>query len=110
MFLFLQRVSFAFFSFFLIQPKIDEDHPSWLLLRIRNFDPQFYTIKASENNLSMPEQLTDGRWILGFPNAKACEEAQLAILNEVTKLRSAVEYILAPLLQKDHGLAVDTGN
>ncbi|WJX11443.1 hypothetical protein P8452_02058 [Trifolium repens] len=91
-------------------PKIDEDHPSWLLLRIRNFDPQFYTIKASENNLSMPEQLTDGRWILGFPNAKACEEAQLAILNEVTKLRSAVEYILAPLLQKDHGLAVDTGS
>ncbi|WJX17887.1 hypothetical protein P8452_07748 [Trifolium repens] len=91
-------------------PKIDEDHPSWLLLRIRNFDPRFYTIKARENNLSMPEQLTDGRWILGFPNAKACEEAQLTILNEVTKLRSAVEYILAPLLQKDHGLAVDTGS
>ncbi|KAK2400915.1 protein TRANSPARENT TESTA [Trifolium repens] len=90
-------------------PKIDEDHPSWLLLRIRNFDPRFYTIKARENNLSMPEQLTDGRWILGFPNAKACEEAQLTILNEVTKLRSAVEYILAPLLQKDHGLAVVTG-
>ncbi|CAJ2672799.1 unnamed protein product [Trifolium pratense] len=91
-------------------PKIEVDHPSWLLLRIRNFDPRFYTIKARENNLSMPDQLKDGRWILGFPNAKACEEAQLAILNEVTKQRSAVEYILDPLLQKDLGLAVDKGS
>ena len=94
----------------MIQPKIDEDHPSWLLLRIRNFDPQFSTIKARNNNLSMSDHLADGRWTLGFPNAKACEEAQLAILNEVTKQRSAVEYVLAPLLQNDLGLAVDKGS
>ncbi|XP_027367126.1 protein TRANSPARENT TESTA 9-like isoform X2 [Abrus precatorius] len=86
-------------------PKIDEDHPSWLHLRIREFDPQFYTIKARRNHLSMPDQLADGRWTLGFPNAKACEEAQLAILNEITKQRSAVEYMLAPLLQYDLELA-----
>lgn len=96
--------SFALFSC-LIQPKIDEDHPSWLHLRIREFDPQFYTIKARGNHLSMPhDHLADGRWTLGFPNAKACEEAQLAILNEITKQRSAVEYVLAPLLQDDLGL------
>ncbi|CAL5207451.1 unnamed protein product [Lathyrus oleraceus] len=88
-------------------PKIDEDHPSWLLLRIRNFDPQFYTIKVREDNLSMADHLADGRWTLGFPNEKACKEAQFAILNEVTKQRSAVEYMLAPLLQNDLGLAVD---
>ncbi|XP_027189779.1 protein TRANSPARENT TESTA 9-like isoform X2 [Cicer arietinum] len=90
-------------------PKIDEDHPSWLHLRIRNFDPQFYTIKARDNNLSKPDHLADGRWTLGFPNEKACEEAQLAILNEVTKQRSAVEYMLAPLLQNDLGLAIHKG-
>ncbi|KAI5396047.1 hypothetical protein KIW84_062302 [Lathyrus oleraceus] len=91
-------------------PKIDEDHPSWLLLRIRNFDPQFYTIKVREDNLSMADHLADGRWTLGFPNEKACKEAQFAILNEVTKQRSAVEYMLAPLLQNDLGLAVDKGS
>lgn len=85
----------------MIQPKIDEDHPSWLHLQIREFDPQFYSIKTRGNHLSMPDHLADGRWALGLPNARACEEAQLAILNEITKQRSAVEYMLAPLLQDD---------
>ncbi|KAJ1385795.1 CLEC16A/TT9, N-terminal [Sesbania bispinosa] len=88
-----------------LRPKIDEDHPSWLHLRIREFDPQFYTIKTRGNHLSMPDHLTDGRWTLGFPDARACEEARLAILNEITKQRSAVEYVLAPLLHNDLGLA-----
>ncbi|KAK7278721.1 hypothetical protein RJT34_23757 [Clitoria ternatea] len=86
-------------------PRIDEDHPSWLHLRIREFDPHFYTSKARGNSLSMHDHLTDGRWTLGFPNTKACEEAHLAILNEITKQRSAVEYTFAPLLQCDLGLA-----
>lgn len=87
-------------------PTIDEDHSSWLNLRIREFDPQFYSInKARGNHLSMPEHSADGRWTLGFPNARACEEAQLAILNEIAKQRSAAEYMLAPLLQQDLGLA-----
>ncbi|XP_058771275.1 protein TRANSPARENT TESTA 9-like isoform X3 [Vicia villosa] len=91
-------------------PKIDEDHSSWLLLRIRNFDPRYYTIKARDNNLSMADHLADGRWTLGFPNEKACKEAQFAILNEVTKQRSAAEYMLAPLLQNDLGLSGDKGS
>ncbi|XP_040863704.1 protein TRANSPARENT TESTA 9 isoform X6 [Glycine max] len=86
-------------------PKIDEDHPSWLHLQIREFDPQFYSTKARGNHLSMPDHLADGRWTLGFPNARACEEAHLVILNEITKQRSAVEYMLAPLLQDDLELA-----
>ncbi|XP_017407029.1 protein TRANSPARENT TESTA 9-like isoform X2 [Vigna angularis] len=87
-------------------PKIDEQHSSWLHLRIREFDPQFYSIKGRGNQLSMPDHYwADGRWTLGFPNARACEEAQLAILNEMGKQRSAVEYMLAPLLEDDFGLA-----
>ncbi|KAK7268074.1 hypothetical protein RIF29_20760 [Crotalaria pallida] len=86
-------------------PQKDEDHPSWLHLRIREFDPQFYSNKGTGNHLSMPDHLVDGRWTLGFPNAKACEEARLAILNEITKLRSAVGYMLTPLLQNDLGTA-----
>ncbi|XP_057423572.1 protein TRANSPARENT TESTA 9-like isoform X2 [Lotus japonicus] len=88
-----------------LRPKIDEDHPSWLHLRIREFGPQFYTIKTRGNPLNMPDHSADGKWTLGFTDAKACEEARLAILNEITKQRSAVEYVLAPLLQNDPGLA-----
>ncbi|KAK7392665.1 hypothetical protein VNO78_21109 [Psophocarpus tetragonolobus] len=82
-------------------PKIEKDHPSWLLLRIREFNPQFYSIKARGNHLNVPDPLADGRWTLGFPNERACEEAQLAILNQITKQRSAVEYMLAPFLHDD---------
>lgn len=88
-----------------MQPTIDQNHPSWLHLRIREFDPQFYTLEARGNHLSMPDHLADGRWTLGFPDAKACEDAQLAILSEIAKQRSAVEVILAPLLHYDLGLA-----
>ncbi|KAL9319352.1 hypothetical protein ACSQ67_015869 [Phaseolus vulgaris] len=92
-------------------PKIDEEHSSWLHLRIREFDPQFYSMKARRNHLSMPDDHTaDGRWTLGFPNARACEEAQLAILNEMGKQRSAVEYMLAPLLEDDFGLAENSAS
>ncbi|XP_020974575.1 uncharacterized protein LOC107630514 isoform X3 [Arachis ipaensis] len=86
-------------------PTIDKDHPSWLHLRVREFNPKLYATKAKGNHLSMPDHFVDGRWILGFPDAKACKDAHLAILREITKQRSAVEAILAPLLNYDLGLA-----
>uniref|UniRef100_A0A2N9FWI1 FPL domain-containing protein n=1 Tax=Fagus sylvatica TaxID=28930 RepID=A0A2N9FWI1_FAGSY len=57
-------------------PKIDKDHPSWLHLRIREFDPRFNTSKAISNHLKMSNHVADGRWTIGFPNAKACEAAR----------------------------------
>ncbi|QCE05144.1 Uncharacterized protein family FPL [Vigna unguiculata] len=85
-------------------PKIDEKHSSWLHVGIREFDPQFYSMKGREKHASMGDDWADGRWTLGFPNARACEEAQLAILNEMGKQRSALQYMLAPLLEDDFGL------
>lgn len=93
-----------FFVSGLVQPKIDEDHPSWLRLRIREFDAKFYTIKGRGSNSNLPESVPDGRWTLGFPDTKACESAKQTIMNEITKQRSAVEDILSPLLQYDLGL------
>jgi len=87
-----------------MQPKIDEKHSSWLHVGIREFDPQFYSMKGREKHASMGDDWADGRWTLGFPNARACEEAQLAILNEMGKQRSALQYMLAPLLEDDFGL------
>ncbi|OMO68546.1 hypothetical protein COLO4_29595 [Corchorus olitorius] len=83
-----------------LSPKIDEDHPTWLHLRIREFYPKFLTAKGKQSKVSNPA--VDGRWTLGFPSAKACETARLLILEEASKQRSSVESILAPLLQDDY--------
>ncbi|KAI4300574.1 hypothetical protein L6164_033936 [Bauhinia variegata] len=91
-------------------PEIDKDHPSWLHLRIRDFDPWFYKTKGRGSHLSPSDHVADGRWTLGFPNAKACEAAQLTIMNEIAKQRSAVENILTPIFQNDFGLAESRGD
>ncbi|GAV57330.1 FPL domain-containing protein [Cephalotus follicularis] len=92
-------------------PKIDEEHPSWLHLRIREFDPKFDTSKTKGYHLKVSNPAGDGRWTLGFPDAKACEAARLLILAETCKQRSFVESILAPLLNDDYlGSLSDSGN
>lgn len=48
-------------------------------------------------------QVADGRWTIGFPNAKACGTARLAIVEETSKQRSSVRNALGPLLQNDYG-------
>lgn len=50
----------------------------------------------------MSNHLADGRWVLGFPDEKACEAARLLILEEARKQRSSVESLLSPLLSNDY--------
>ncbi|XP_015898856.3 protein TRANSPARENT TESTA 9 isoform X1 [Ziziphus jujuba] len=85
-----------------LDPKIDEAHPTWLHLRIREFDPKFVQSKIKGHRSEMSSHLADGRWILGFPSNKACEAAQLLILEEIRKQRSSVESLLSPLLRNYH--------
>ncbi|XP_050114476.1 protein TRANSPARENT TESTA 9-like isoform X2 [Malus sylvestris] len=80
-------------------PKIDEDHPTWLHLQIREFEPKLYKSRVRGHRSGKSNHVADGRWTLGFPNAKACEAARLSILEETRKQRSSVESVLAPLLQ-----------
>ncbi|WCJ34208.1 Protein TRANSPARENT TESTA 9 [Euphorbia peplus] len=83
-----------------LHPKIDADHPTWLHLRIREFDPRISnTSKAKDNKSKGSNHSTDGRWTLGFPSAVACEAARVTILEEVNKQRSSVRRALAPLLE-----------
>ncbi|XP_038719576.1 protein TRANSPARENT TESTA 9-like isoform X2 [Tripterygium wilfordii] len=84
-----------------LSPKIDEGHPTWLHLRIREFDTMF---DASNKGFcsKMSNDTSDGRWTLGFSTAKACEAAQLLILRETSKQRSATARMLAPLLNSSH--------
>ncbi|KAK9289690.1 hypothetical protein L1049_007848 [Liquidambar formosana] len=83
----------------LSQPKKDENHPTWLHLQIREFDPKFDTSKSRGHHLSDSNHVADGKWTLGFSNAEACEAARLLILKETSKQRSSVNNLLAPLLQ-----------
>ncbi|KAL6273342.1 hypothetical protein ACE6H2_024034 [Prunus campanulata] len=86
-----------------LNPKVDEDHPTWLHLQIREFEPKLHKIKVRGHQSSgMSNHVADGRWTLGFSNAKACEAARLLILEEIRKQRSSVESILAPLLQDSY--------
>ena len=80
------------------QPKIDEVHPTWLHLRIREFNPKFAAkqIKGSHSNMS--RHGADGKWTLGFQNAEACEAAQSLILEETRRQRTEVESLLSPVL------------
>ncbi|EXC01921.1 hypothetical protein L484_018833 [Morus notabilis] len=84
-----------------LSPKIDEVHPIWLHLRIREFDPKFVSNKKKGYHSNMPSHVADGKWTLGFQDAKACEAARLLILEEIRKQRSNVESLLSPLLHND---------
>ncbi|GAB4833270.1 hypothetical protein Ancab_031517 [Ancistrocladus abbreviatus] len=82
-----------------LSPKIDENHPTWLHLQIREFNPK-HADKRSNQNSSNNE--VDGRWTLGFPDAEACEAARLLIAQETCKQRSYVESLLAPFLYDNY--------
>ncbi|XP_062112532.1 protein TRANSPARENT TESTA 9-like isoform X2 [Humulus lupulus] len=84
-----------------LSPKIDDIHPTWLHLRIREFDPIFFTNIIKGSHSSMSSHGTDGKWTLGFQNADACEAARFLILKETRKQRSKVESLLSPLLHND---------
>ncbi|KAL9428200.1 hypothetical protein AB3S75_030229 [Citrus x aurantiifolia] len=88
-----------------LRPTIDEDHPTWLHLWIREFDPRSKARKSQGCNSHVSNSAVDGRWTLGFPSAKGCEIARLLLLEETYKQRSFIKSLLAPLLQKN-----DPGN
>ncbi|KAL9425429.1 hypothetical protein AB3S75_032394 [Citrus x aurantiifolia] len=88
-----------------LRPTIDEDHPTWLHLWIREFDPRSKASKSRGCNSHVSNSSVDGRWTLGFPSAKSCEIARLLILEKTYKQRSFIKSLLAPLLQKN-----DPGN
>ncbi|GMH09989.1 hypothetical protein Nepgr_011830 [Nepenthes gracilis] len=82
-----------------LSPKVEESHPTWLHLRIREFNPK-HLDKRGHQNANNHE--ADGRWTLGFPDADACEAARLLIAQETCKQRSFVESLLAPFLHDNY--------
>ncbi|GAB2272129.1 hypothetical protein Dimus_006949 [Dionaea muscipula] len=80
-------------------PKIEDGRPTWLHLRVREFNPYHMDQKTHPNGSNGE---IDGRWTLGFPDAEACEAARLLISEETCKQRSSVENLLATFLFEDY--------
>lgn len=81
-------------------PKVDEDHPKWLHLRIRSpHSPTTDIAKVGGGGVRpRSRRLVDGRWTLAFPDEKTCKYAQEAVLEEIDIQRLAVQQVLEPLL------------
>ncbi|KAK6944100.1 hypothetical protein RJ641_025202 [Dillenia turbinata] len=82
-----------------LRPIMDENHRTWLHLRIREFDPKFITSESKEYHSNSSSDDLEGRWTLGFSTAEACDAARSLILEETGKQRSSVESLLSPFLQ-----------
>ncbi|XP_058109055.1 protein TRANSPARENT TESTA 9-like isoform X2 [Magnolia sinica] len=95
-----QRVVVAVAPLAGLNPIIDENHPTWLHLRIRDYDPEVEASKTGRHQSNTSDDHTvDRRWTLGFLSSEACEAAHSIILKEISKQRSSVESLLAPFLQ-----------
>ncbi|KAI5674428.1 hypothetical protein M9H77_14792 [Catharanthus roseus] len=71
-----------------LNPKIDENHPTWLHLRLREFEPSFDVSKNGTFGSKTRVGASKGRWTLGFRNADYCSAAYSAILEEARKQRT----------------------
>ncbi|KAI3984947.1 hypothetical protein MKX01_004715 [Papaver californicum] len=82
-----------------LSPKIDDEHSTWLHLRIREFDPRVLAKKAGVNDFTSANNVVDGRWTLAFQTTEICDSALLLIRREIDKQLSSVKRLLAPFLQ-----------
>lgn len=81
-----------------LNPKLDEIHPTWLHLRLREFDPRYGAVKTRGQHSRSSNRAVEGRWTLGFLNTKTCEAARSVIARESSKQRSSVERLITSLL------------
>ncbi|CAN1306552.1 Protein TRANSPARENT TESTA 9 [Linum perenne] len=80
-----------------LSPKMDEANPTWMNFTIREFEPSISRGYDQSNCFA-----ADGRWRLGFRDAKACKDARSAIVQEASKQKSAIRSALAPLLHSKY--------
>eukprot|EP00268_Persea_americana_P005083 TRINITY_DN11705_c0_g1_i5.p1 TRINITY_DN11705_c0_g1~~TRINITY_DN11705_c0_g1_i5.p1 ORF type:complete len:636 (-),score=102.32 TRINITY_DN11705_c0_g1_i5:285-2192(-) len=83
-----------------LNPIVDKKHQTWLHLRVRDHQPELEGSKTGRYKcIISDDHVVDRRWTLGFSSKEACDAAQLLILKEISKQRSRVESLLAPLLR-----------
>ncbi|KAK8968253.1 hypothetical protein KSP40_PGU008336 [Platanthera guangdongensis] len=82
-------------------PRIDENHPKWLHLRIRPPNLPAPDVNHDQSRKSKAKVLIDGRWTLAFKDVDACRSAESMVVDEMRLLQSQVEQRLKPLVE-DH--------
>ncbi|KAJ1699995.1 hypothetical protein LUZ63_008507 [Rhynchospora breviuscula] len=84
-------------------PRIDQQHPKWLHMRIRPsslpfFDPaRFEAFTRSDKS----KVLVDGRWTLAFSNQELCKAANSMVTQEMNLQQREVELQLNKLLENE---------
>lgn len=84
-------------------PKIDQQHPKWLHMRIRPsslpfFDPAKFEIFTKSEKSKV---LVDGRWTLAFSSQEMCKTAESMVTREINLQQREVELQLNKLLENE---------
>ncbi|BBN04515.1 hypothetical protein Mp_3g05320 [Marchantia polymorpha subsp. ruderalis] len=80
------------------KPRVDDDHPRWLHLRIRS--PHWPSADAGKLGTggSRVKRLVDGRWTLAFSDEESCKNARVSVTEMIETQSKLVKQVLAPLL------------
>ncbi|CAM6127529.1 unnamed protein product [Calypogeia fissa] len=80
------------------KPRVDDDHPRWLHLRIRS--PHWPSADAGKlgTNGSRVKRLVDGRWTLAFADEVKCKAAKSLVAQMIEVQASLVKQVLSPLI------------
>ncbi|KAG6542093.1 hypothetical protein Mapa_016511 [Marchantia paleacea] len=80
------------------KPRVDDDHPRWLHLRIRS--PHWPSADAGKLGTggSRVKRLVDGRWTLAFSDEESCKNARVLVTEMIDTQSKLVKQVLAPLL------------
>ncbi|KAL3683721.1 hypothetical protein R1sor_001743 [Riccia sorocarpa] len=80
------------------KPRVDDDHPRWLHLRIRS--PHWPSADAGKLGTggSRVKRLVDGRWTLAFPDEQSCKQAKGLVAEMIEIQSQLVKQVLDPLL------------
>ncbi|XP_027329410.1 protein TRANSPARENT TESTA 9-like [Abrus precatorius] len=80
-------------------PRIDDEHVTWLHLRIRSSSIPFLDpVKFNDHGKMKTKTLVDGRWTLAFRDEGSCKSAFLMVVEEINFLSGEVHRRLKPLL------------
>ncbi|GAB4821885.1 hypothetical protein N2152v2_008931 [Parachlorella kessleri] len=83
-------------------PRVDEQHPRWLHVRVRPQARAVLRVVAASNPgmvlLNLERQLVAGHWVLAFPKAEEAAAARELVEESARGMRELYRHVLLPLL------------
>ena len=83
-------------------PRVDEQHPRWLHVRVRPQTRAVLRVVAASNPgtvlLNLERQLVAGHWVLAFPKSEEAAAARELVEESVRGMMELYRHVLLPLL------------